>query len=224
MQDLEIPADGGTLPAYRAVPAAGSGPGVLVLHEAFGLVGQIREVCDRLAREGFVALAPDLFRGDRPSDLDAARTRAAALELDAVSADLEASINELLNDSTVEGARVGVVGFCLGGHLALLAASKSPRVAAAVDFYGFHPGLKIEVEAIQGSALVIHAELDEFIPAEVVDRLEQELEPLGPRATLIIQPGVGHAFMNDARPDRYDAVAAVEGWERMLAFLRAELE
>ena len=74
MQDLEIPADGGTLPAYRAVPAAGSGPGVLVLHEAFGLVGQIREVCDRLAREGFVALAPDLFRGDRPSDLDAART------------------------------------------------------------------------------------------------------------------------------------------------------
>jgi carboxymethylenebutenolidase len=224
VQDLEIPADGGTLPAYRAVPSAGSGPGVLVLHEAFGLVGHIREVCNRFAREGFVALAPDLFRGERPSDLDAARACAAALELDAVSADLEASINGLLSDSAVEGSRVGVVGFCLGGHLALLAASKSQRVAAAVDFYGFHPRLKIEVEAIQGSALVIHAENDEFIPVEVVKRLEQKLEPLGSRATLIIQPGVGHAFMNDARPDRYDAVAAVEGWERMLAFLRAELQ
>jgi carboxymethylenebutenolidase len=196
---------------------------VLVLHEAFGLVEHIRDVCERLAREGFVALAPDLFRGDRPRDFEEARARATALELDAVSADLESCVQALLNDAAVDGGRVGVVGFCLGGHLALLAASRTPRVAAAVDFYGSHPDLPIAFDAIEGAVLAIYAEADGIISAESVDRIGRKIEALGPRATMVVQPGVDHAFMNDTRPDRYDAAAAAACWERMLAFLRAEL-
>ena len=221
--EVEIPGAGDALPGYLARPPSGHGPGVLVLHEAFGLEDHIRDVCDRLARAGFVALAPDLYRGRRGGSLDEAVRLAAELEPEGVAADLESAVGALLNEDAVAGSRVGVVGFCMGGHLALLAASSSPRVAAAVDFYGFHPGLPIDVSRIEGAVLGIFAENDEFVPAETVDALRAELEAAGRRASFHVEPGVGHAFMNDSRPDRHDAAAAAAGWDRMLAFLRAEL-
>lgn len=196
---------------------------MLVLHEAFGLVDHVRDVCDRLAREGFVALAPDFFGGRRADTLAGAVALASSLEPEAVARDLEAATSGLLGQPAVEGARLGAIGFCMGGHLALLAASLSPRIGAAVNFYGFHPGLPIDSSRIEAQVLCIFAERDEFIPAERVESLREELEAAGVGATLRVQPGVGHAFMNDSRPDRHDAAAAAECWPELLAFLRAVL-
>ena len=221
--DLELPVESGSLSGYVAVPAAGRGAGVLVLHEAWGLVDHVRDVCDRLARAGFVALAPDLYHGQVADDLARAGHLASELESERVGADLDSAVAALLNHDGVDGPRVGVVGFCMGGHLALLCATRNARVAAAVDFYGLLPHLPLDFAELDAAVLAIFAENDEYIGAEAVDGLRRALESAGKRASFHLQPGVGHAFMNDARPDHHDAAAAAEGWERMLAFLRAEL-
>ena len=220
---VEIQTDAAPLPAYRVAPPTGRGPGVLVLHEAFGLVDWVRSACERLARAGFVALAPDLYRGQSADSIEGATRLALGLTPDGVRRDLAAAVTALLSDHAVDGARVGAVGFCMGGHLALLAAEASPRVAAAVDFYGLHPGLPVDPSRIRAAVLGIFAELDEFVPAEAVAELRRALEAAGVRASFTVQPGAGHAFMNETRPERFDARAAAEGWDRLLAFLRAEL-
>jgi carboxymethylenebutenolidase len=187
-----------------------------------GAVDAIRDACERLAREGFVALAPDLFDGARPAGLDEARRAVAGLDAARLRTVLAAGVDALLGRDEVDGPRVGAVGFCMGGHLALLAAAVSPRVAAAVDFYGL-PWLAFDPAPIRASVLGIFAERDEIVPSDEVDALRARLEAAHVRARFHVQPGVGHAFMNASRPDRYDASAADEGWSRMLAFLRAEL-
>jgi carboxymethylenebutenolidase len=209
-----IPSAGGALTGYLALPAAARGRGVLVLHEAWGLVDAMRDVCDRLAREGFVALAPDLYRGETAEALEDAARLMGAL-------DVEAAVTALLGHHAVDGPKLGALGFCLGGHLALLAGERCPRVGAVVDFYGFHPGLPVDLAKISAPVLAIHAEADEYVPDERVKELRQALA--GGRGSVHVQPGVGHGFMNPARPERHDAAAAAEGWDRLLAFLRAEL-
>ena len=129
----------------------------------------------------------------------------------------------LLNHHAVEGGRVGTVGFCMGGHLALLAGCRNARVGAVVDFYGALPGVDLELDGLEAPVLAIFAGQDESISAEQVAELRQRLEAAGKKVSFRIRPGVGHAFMNDSRPDRHDATAAAEAWDRMLAFLRAEL-
>jgi carboxymethylenebutenolidase len=221
--EFEIPVEGAVLPAYLARPAAGHGPGVLVFHEAFGLVDHIRDVCDRLARAGFVALAPDLFRGRTADSAEQAAELAAGLEAQRVMSDLAGATQALINEHAVDGPRIGAVGFCTGGHLALLAATASPRVAAVVDFYGVDPGLPLDLSKLEAAVLTVLAENDELVSNEAVEALRAGLAAAGERATILVQPGVGHAFMNDSRPDCHDAAAAAEGWDRMLALLRAKL-
>jgi carboxymethylenebutenolidase len=221
--ELEIPVEDGALAAYLARPAAGHGPGVLVLHEAFGLVEHVRDVCDRLARAGFVALAPDLFRGRSADSAERATELAAGLEAQRVMRDLAGAAKALINENAVDGARIGAVGFCMGGHLALMAAAGSPWVAAVVNFYGAHAGLPLDLSKLEAAVLAVFAENDEFVSSEAVEALRTGLAAAEKQATILIQPGVGHAFMNDSRPDCHDAAAAAEGWDRMLAFLRAKL-
>ncbi|MDJ0852664.1 MAG: dienelactone hydrolase family protein [Myxococcota bacterium] len=221
--EIQIPGAGVPLPGYLARPATGRGAGVLVLHEAWGLVDQIRGVCDRLARAGFTALAPDLFRGRTAASADEAVALSASLRPDGLRGDVDRSIAALLADETLDSLRLGAVGFCLGGHLALLAGAWSHRVSAIVDFYGLHPALPVAYDRIEAAVLGIFAEADEYIPAENVDRLRADLEAAGVRSHLRVEAGVRHGFMNEARPERHDAKAADAGWDRMLAFLRAEL-
>jgi carboxymethylenebutenolidase len=196
---------------------------VLVLHEAGGLLDFARDVCDRLAREGFVALAPDLYGGRTGADPEAAARLMMDLDAARAGSILDATVAELLNAEWVEGARVGAVGFCMGGRLALLAAARNRRVGAAVSFYGAHPGVALDLSQLEAPVLGIFAERDEYLPAEAAAELESALEAAGKVATVRTQPGVRHGFMNDSRPDVFDAVAAAEGWNAMLAFLRAEL-
>ncbi|MDH3212240.1 MAG: dienelactone hydrolase family protein [Myxococcales bacterium] len=222
-REIEFPGDGDPVPGYRSAPAPGRGRGVVVVHEGAGLVDFAKDVCDRLAREGFVALAPDLYRGRRAADPAAARRLVESLDIACAAGDLDASVTALLNSDAVEGSRVGVVGFCMGGHLALLAGTRNRRIGAVVDFYGVDPGVSLDLSGLAAPVLGIFAEDDAYVPPAAVKRLQSDLEAAGTRAVFRVEPGVGHAFMNDSRPDVYDGIAAAAGWDAMLAFLRAEL-
>jgi carboxymethylenebutenolidase len=132
-------------------------------------------------------------------------------------------VQALLGHEGTVGARVGAVGFCMGGQLALFAATRSPRIGAVVDFYGIHPNVTLDLSKLEAAVLGFFAERDEFIPVESARKLEADLRAAKKRVRFEIFPGVGHAFFNDSRPDAYDAAAAARARSEMLAFLRAEL-
>jgi carboxymethylenebutenolidase len=186
-------------------------------------VPHIRDVCDRLAREGFVSLAPDLYRGESTEDPDAASRLMMDLEIPRAARDLDAAVAALLSHDAVDGAKVGAIGFCMGGQLALFAATRNRRIGAVGDFYGIHPNVTLDPSGLEAAVLGIFAERDEFVTPEVARQLESDLKAAGKRAQCSVYPGVGHAFFNETRPDSYDAVAATRAWSELLAFLRAEL-
>jgi carboxymethylenebutenolidase len=222
-RDVDLDAGDAALRGYLAVPAAGRGPGVLVLSEWWGLVDHIRDVCDRFARDGFVALAPDLYHGERTSDPDEAGRLMMNLALPRAARDLDAAVAALLGESAVTRPRVGAVGFCMGGQLALLAGTRNRRIGAVVDFYGIHPKVTLDLSGLDAPVLGIFAERDAYVPPDAVRKLEADLRAAGKRVRTRIFPGVDHAFMNDARPDVYDAKSAAEAWAEALAFLRQEV-
>jgi carboxymethylenebutenolidase len=194
-----------------------------VVHEASGLGEFARGVCARLAREGFVGLAPDLFDGRIAESAEGARELLAGLDAERACADLEAAVHALLSHDAVDGPRVGALGFCMGGHFALAAACRSARVGAVVDFYGLLEAPPLDLAALRAPLLAVFAERDEFVRADSVERLRSELRAAGKRASVLLQRGARHGFMNEMLPDRFDAAAAAEGWDQLLAFLRAEL-
>lgn len=222
-REIQIQSEDGDFAAYLATPDSGRGPGVLVLQEWWGLVPQIRDVCDRLARAGFVALAPDLYRGDSTTDPDEAGRLMMALEIERAGRDLRAAGEVLLREPATDGARIACIGFCMGGQLALYAACGEPRIAAVVDCYGVHPKVELDLEACRARVLGIFAENDEFVSAADVRALDESLSAAGVDAKLLTYIGVQHAFLNDARPDVFDAETAAEAWRDIDTFLRAEL-
>jgi carboxymethylenebutenolidase len=222
-REIEVESAEGAFTAYLAIPESGHGPGIVVLQEWWGLVPQIRDVCDRLARSGFVALAPDLYRGDSTTDPDEAGRLMMELEIERAGRDLEATVEALRRQPAVEGARVGCIGFCMGGQLALYAACLCPEIGAVVDCYGVHPKVALDLVKCEAKVLGIFAENDEFISAADVQFLDEALGQGGVEAKLLTYLGVQHAFLNDARPDVYDAETATEAWRDVETFLAAEL-
>lgn len=218
---VSFPANGGSAQGYLARPDR-PGPGVLVIQEWWGLVGHIREVADRFADAGFTALAPDLFHGKQTTSPDEAGKLLMALEVDRAEQDLRGAAGYLA--SVTGGTAVGVVGFCMGGQLALFAASKSARIGACVDFYGIHPNVRPDYEAIRCPVLGLFAENDGFVTAEAVTELEESLTAAGVETDFHTYAGTDHAFFNDGRPEVYDEVAAADAWNRVLEFLRANLD
>jgi len=221
--EIEFASDGEKVRGYLALPARGRGPGVIVLQEWWGLVDHIREVCDRLAREGFVALAPDLYRGAETADPDVAGRLMMDLALPRAAHDLDAAVTTLVNHDAVNGGKVAAIGFCMGGQLALYAAALCPRISAVVDCYGVHPNVRVEYARIRAVVMGVFAERDAFVPPETAHQLEADLRAAGVRTEFSIFPGVDHAFLNDSRPDVYDAAMAQRAWGRILSFLRAGL-
>lgn len=222
-KDIELAGDADRVRGYLALPPSGRGPGVVVIQEWWGLVDHIRSVCDRLAGEGFVALAPDLYRGETASDPDRAGRLMMGLEIPRAARDLDAAVATLQCQSAVVGAKVGAIGFCMGGQLALFAATRNRKIGAVVDCYGVHPSVKLELAGLQAAVLGIFAERDSFVPPAVARKLEADLVAAGKRVHVTIHPGVDHAFLNDTRPDVYDAEAASRAWAEAVTFLRAEL-
>ena len=221
---VEFPVNGTRTRGYLAVPESGGGPGVLVLQEWWGLVDHVKDVCDRLAEEGFTALAPDMYHGDCATDPDEAGRLMMALEVPRVAADLRGAIDYLRNHHACGSARVATLGFCLGGQLALYGACENAgSVGACVNFYGVHPDIRPDVTKLDCPVLGIFAERDGFVTADVVADLERRLTAAGTPHEFKTYDGVDHAFFNDTRQDVHDPAAAQDAWDRTIAFLRSHL-
>ena len=217
---IELPSNGTTGTGYLAVPVSGAGPGVIVLQEWWGLVDHIKVVADRFAAAGFVALAPDLYHGTSTSSPDEAGKLMMALDIGRVEKDLRGAIAALLARAEVTSARVGTVGFCMGGQLSLYAACENRSVGACVVFYGIHPKVTPNLAALDAPVLGFFAEKDEFVPPAAARQLETDLRAAGKTADITIFEGADHAFFNDTRIEVYDKVHAATCWSRMLAFYR----
>jgi carboxymethylenebutenolidase len=221
---VEFRSNGGTCPGYLATSESGEGPGLIVIQEWWGLVPHITDVADRFAAEGFVALAPDLYRGEAASEPDGAGKLMMGLNLEQAAKDLSGAV-DLLLERTGRGA-VGVTGFCMGGGLALYLATLRPdAVSACVPWYGVipWPSAQPDWSQLQAAVLGHYAQLDGFFGPDAARGLEQQLRDLGKDAHMEIYEGCDHAFFNDTRPDVYQPEAAALAWERTLAFLRAHL-
>jgi carboxymethylenebutenolidase len=224
MPDVQFESNGGTASGYLAVPGGGSGPAVIVLQEWWGLEPHIRDVCDRFAAEGFLALAPDLYRGKTTEQPDEAQQLMMAMSMDQAEKDMRGAVDHLASHDGFEGSGVGSVGFCLGGGLSVWAAAANPKVAATVTYYYVMPHGKPDFSKIQGPVLGHFGEEDEFISVENAKALEQEMRGAGVDVAFKFYPGAGHAFFNDTnRLGTYDREAAELSWRRTLDFFRQHL-
>jgi carboxymethylenebutenolidase len=216
---VEFPSNGQTTRGYLATPASGKGPGVLVIQEWWGLVGHIKNVCDRFAAEGFSALAPDLYHGKTASEPDEAGKLFMALNIAQAEKDLAGAAKYLAGHSST--AKLGAVGFCMGGQLALFAGCIEPSIGAVVNFYGIHPNVKPNYSRLSAPVLGLFAENDSFVTPAVAREMEAAIKKAGKQVEIHIYPGVDHAFFNDERPDAYNKAAAEDSWRRTLAHFRA---
>jgi len=223
---VSFPANGGTAGGYLAVPASGKGPGVIVIQEWWGLNDQIKEVCDRYASEGFVALAPDLYRGNATTKEDEAGQMMMALNIEQAAKDMAGAVDYLKAHDAVTGRGLGVTGFCMGGGLALWLATLRPDdVTAVVPYYGLipWPAAQPDYSKLKAPVQGHYAENDDFASPETVGKLEEELKGHGAEVEFFIYPGVGHAFTNHHRPDVFHEDHSQTAWERTIAFFQQNL-
>ncbi len=204
---------------YLALPASGNGPGVLVLHAWWGLSGAIKEFCQRLAGEGFVAYAPDLYHGQLASTIEQAEILSSQLDPERAFADIASAVNLLSARAQPAGSGLGVVGFSLGAYFALRLSCADPaRVQAVTLFYGTGDG---DFSQARAAYLGHFAETDPYEPPEQVSWLEDALKTAGRSATFHRYAGVGHWFFEPDRPAAYNEAAARLAWERTLDFLKS---
>jgi carboxymethylenebutenolidase len=220
---VQFKGNGGSTSGYLSIPEKGTGPGVIVLQEWWGLVDHIKDVCDRFADAGYVALAPDLYHGQATKSPDEAGKLMMALRIDEAEKDLRGAVQYLVDHKSTTGAKVGTVGFCMGGALSLFAASKNAQVGACVVFYGIHPNVKPDLPNLLAPVLGIYAEKDKGTPPSVARQLEAELQRLGKSVEIHIYPDTDHAFFNDQRREVYNAQAAKDAWRRTLEFFAKHL-
>src|SRR5688572_4134139 len=219
---VKFPTNGSTTDGYLASPASGKGPGILVIQEWWGLVGHIKSVADRFAAEGFTALAPDMYHGKTADEPDGAGKLFMALNIGQAEKDLKGAASYLAQHSST--AKLGVVGFCMGGQLALFAATLNPNIGATVDFYGVHPNVKPDYSKLSGPVLGLFAEKDAFVTPETARQVDADIKKAGKQSEIHIYPGVDHAFFNDENKGAYNKAAADDAWRRMLAFFRTNLK
>jgi len=208
---------------YLAVPASGSGAGVIVLQEWWGLVPHIKDIADRFAKAGYVALAPDLYQGETTTSPDEAGRLFMALNIEQSAKDLQTAADFLLNHEAVTSEKLAVVGFCMGGQLALLAATVSNSIGAVVDFYGIHPNVSPDFSKLNAPVLGIFGEKDSFVTPEAVNQLETRIKQAGGTIETHTYPNAEHAFFNDTRPEVHRPEAAADAWKRTIEFLQQQL-
>lgn len=220
---VEFPSNGHTCSGYLSVPPSGSGPGLIVIQEWWGLVPHIEDVVDRFAAAGFTALAPDLYHGKTTTEPDEAGKLMMALNMGEAARDMSGAIDYLLGHDAVSTSTVGVTGFCMGGGLALLLAAQRPdAVSACVPYYGLIPWPDAEPDwsKVNASILGHFAEKDAFFGPEQARSLETQLRDLGKDCEIIVHPGVDHAFFNDHRPEVHDPETSKRTFDQSVQFLR----
>jgi carboxymethylenebutenolidase len=216
-------ANGGLASGFLEVSNAGKGPGIIVIQEWWGLVDHIKDVCERFAKAGFTALAPDLYDGKATKSPDDAGKMMMALNIDEAAKKLNGAIEYLSEHEAVSSNKVGVVGFCMGGQLALYAGTINRKVGAAVDYYGIHPNVKPDFSKLNGPVLGFFGEKDKTTPKEAVADLENQLKDAGKRYEFHTYPDTNHAFFNDTRPEVYDHAAATDTRQKTTSFFRENL-
>ena len=219
---VDFPSNGGTTHGYLATPVSGKGPGILVIQEWWGLVGHIKNVADRFAAEGFTALAPDMYHGQTANEPDEAGKLFMALNIGQAEKDLRGAAQYLAGQSSTQ--KLGAVGFCMGGQLALFAATLNPSIGACVNFYGIHPNVKPDYTKLSSPVLGLFAEKDGFVTPQVAKDTDAAIKKAGKQSEIHIYPGVDHAFFNDERADAYNKAAAEDAWKRTLAHFQKHLK
>ena len=204
----------------------GAGLGILVVHEWWGVVPHIVDVCDRFAAEGFTALAPDLYHGRTVPNREPDEARQAAGNLDSEQAarDMAGAVDYLSGHPAVRGDGLGVVGFWMGGSLALWLATMRPdAIRAVVPFYGTRSDNQPDWSRLTAAVEGHYAEDDDMAGFDVARQLEATLTDLDKELRMFLYPNTRHAFFNDTRPEVHDPEAARQAWVRTLEFLRAKL-
>lgn len=218
------PAGESGLRGYLARPSEPNGRAVVVIQEWWGIVPHIESVCDRLAAEGFAALAPDLYHGESTTEPDEAAKLMMALNAPEAAREIDAAADALLSLDEVTSTSVNVLGFCMGGGLALVySCVAGDKVAVVAPFYGLipWPDAAPDYSALRAVVRGHYAEKDDFFPPQAAEDLAEELHRLGKDAELVVHPGVDHAFFNDDRPEVYDEATADAAWRATVAAFAA---
>ncbi|MFN4044824.1 dienelactone hydrolase family protein [Limnobacter sp.] len=231
--EVKVPVKDGQIPAYRAMPAKGKNfPVILVIQEIFGVHEYIQDICRRLAKQGYYAIAPAMF--SREADvsnmsLDAILKEVVPVVPDAqVMTDIDSTVAFAKASGKANTARLGIVGYCWGGRTVWLYANHNPAVKAGVSYYGLLAGLKgpnkpadpVDVAAnLKVPVLGLYAGEDSFVPDEVVDKMRNELGKGNSASEIVVFPAVNHGFHADYRPT-YDRRAATYAWKLTLDWFK----
>ena len=223
-EQVTFPANGGSAQGYLALPE-GPGPhrAVVVIQEWWGLNDHIKDVTRRFAAEGCVALAPDLYSGTVAHEPDDARKLAMALQLPEAARQMAGAAAYLAGRADVGPKKVGAIGFCMGGSLALLLAAASEHVGAVASFYGGRELPEDQLRSIRAPVLSVFGEADQGIPPERHALLDRVFTETGLPHAIYVYPGAPHAFFNDTRPQAYRPLAAQDAWVRSLAWFEKYL-
>jgi len=227
---------------HLALPDADTHPGVVLIHDVWGLSDHARDLARRLAADGFAVLAVNLYRRMDEVKIENPGAWMRSLSDPEALEDVQAAVDFLAAQPETAGHGVGVVGFCMGGMYALMAAGTCRGLGAAAPFYGLlshehgilhdeagldpskKPRAPLEtVAALRCPVLAFFGDRDEFVPLSDVRALEERLEGQAQPAEVVVYPGVGHAFVNDTRPDAYRPDEAKDAWGRTVAFLNEHL-
>lgn len=238
---VEVRTSDGVMPSHLATPEGeGSYPGVIVVMEAFGLNQHIKDVADRIAREGYVVAAPDLYYRAPGERVVGYAELPKAIQLmmdlpgyDGIVGDVRATVDLLEAQPATARGKIGMTGFCMGGFVTFLAACHLP-IKAAAPFYGGgigrnmmpserrpHPPIE-DASGITGSMIVFYGDQDAFIPPEEVALVKERLATLGKDAEVVVYPGADHGFFCDERPSYHEA-AAQDSWKRLLKLFDTKL-
>ncbi len=233
--DVRIPTRDGELPAFEAHPATGNAyPVVLVVHEIFGVHEHIRDICRRLAKLGYWAIAPELFarQGDVSKMADINEIMAQVVSRtpdDQIIADLDATLTWAENSGKADAAKTAITGFCWGGRMTWLYAAHNPRLKAAVAWYGRLEGNHTAnqprhpldvVAALKIPVLGLYGEADHAVPLESIERMRAALKASRSGSDIVTYPNAPHAFFADYRPN-YRKDAAEDGWRRLCQWFAA---
>lgn len=219
-QRVEFPSNSHTCSGYFA----GRGPAVVVIQEWWGLVPHIEDVVERFAKEGFAAIAPDLYHGQTAKSPDDAQRLLMELDADRAEREIAGAGEWLLQRTECTSKTYGVAGFCMGGALAQYTGAKEgAKVGAVASFYGGFRKLSIPWKNLHAAILLIYGANDQSVPAGKGRELEKELKEMGKQVEVAVYPGAGHAFFNDTRPQVYKADAAADAWRRTIDLFRTNI-
>jgi carboxymethylenebutenolidase len=223
-ETIEFPTNGDNGAGYLATPeGAGPFPGVIVVQEWWGLDDHIKDVAQRFAREGFVALAPDLYHGQVTKEPDEAQKLMMSLNMGQATRELVKAAEYLASRPEVGGRGIGAIGFCMGGGLALTLACESPQIKATASFYGMNPSPIDKVQDVAGPVFSVYAGNDNFAGESVRRQLEEAMKTASVQHEVRVYPGTQHAFFNDTRAEVYNREASEDTWQRALALFKENL-